>query len=369
MDAAGGIGVVGAGIVGLCTAYALLERGAAVRVYERGVPGGGQSGGASRVFRHGHDDPRMVAAAVASRAVYEEWSRRLGVEMVSRDGALALGPPAARRLPGLRAAGVPAARVAAEAVARALPPLAPLPGAAVPAVLDEAGGAIRTTAAVEALRGALGDALVTEEVLAVRDLPGGGAEVVAGGTVARHDAVVVCAGRGTAALAAGLGLAPPVALGAHVRLTFRVRGDAPARLACLQDGSGAWGETGVYAAALPGNREYAVGISEHVDAAPDGALADPGGLAALADRTRAYVRRALPGLDPDPVASRVCWTTELPWGPDGVAAWRAGDVLVVAGHNLFKQAPGLGRSLAAAALGDEPALDLRPQARLGARAA
>ena len=64
----------------------------------------------------------------------------------------------------------------------------------------------------------------------------------------------------------------------------------------------------------------------------------------------------------------MCWTTQLPWGPDGVAVWRAADVLVAAGHNLFKQAPGLGRALAALALGDEPSLDLRPEARLGAAA-
>jgi sarcosine oxidase len=39
------IGVVGAGIGGLCTAYALRERGPSVQVYESGFPGRGQSGG------------------------------------------------------------------------------------------------------------------------------------------------------------------------------------------------------------------------------------------------------------------------------------------------------------------------------------
>lgn len=84
-----------------------------------------------------------------------------------------------------------------------------------------------------------------------------------GGARTEHDAVVVCAGRGTAGLARGVGLALPVRLSAHARLTFGVTEPAQP-LACLQDSSGAFGETGTYAAALPGNRHYAVGLSESV---------------------------------------------------------------------------------------------------------
>ena len=40
--------------------HALTEQGASVAVYERGVPGNGQSGGESRIFRHAHDDRRLV---------------------------------------------------------------------------------------------------------------------------------------------------------------------------------------------------------------------------------------------------------------------------------------------------------------------
>lgn len=358
--------VVGAGIVGLCAAYALTERGAEVRVVERGVPGNGQSGGGSRIFRHAHDDARLVRAAVASRALYREWSARLGVEMVSDDGAVAVGAPVEGRMRMLAdAPGVRARRLDGATLAALHPLLARFDG---PAMIDETGGSIRTVETVAALAGALGDRLVHDEVLALRPLPSGAVEVTAGGGTLEAGAVVVCAGRGGAALARGLGMSPPVDHGAHVRLTFRVRGEPPTRLPCLQDGSGAFGETGVYAAGLPGNREYAVGLSESVPVGEDGSVIDRDGLAALAARTRAYVERALPGLDPDPVGSRTCWTTQLPWGPDGLAAWSAEGVHVLVGHNLFKQAPGVGRALAAMALGDEPALDLRPGARLGARA-
>ncbi|HWC11254.1 MAG TPA: FAD-dependent oxidoreductase, partial [Acidimicrobiales bacterium] len=236
-----------------------------------------------------------------------------------------------------------------------------------PAMLDEDGGAIRTSAAIEALAGAVGDALVADEVIAVRPTGSGTVEVQAGGSRFEHSRVVVCAGRGTAQLARGVGLSLPVKAAAHVRCTFGLRGDGepPARLACLQDGSGDFGETGTYATPAPGNRRYSVGLSQTVDVQGDGSLLDPAALTALGDRAAAYVGEALPGLDPEPLEYRHCWVTELPWGSDAVAVWEAEGMSFVAGHNLFKQAPALGRALAGAAVGDGLPDELRPEARLG----
>ncbi len=164
-----------------------------------------------------------------------------------------------------------------------------------------------------------------------------------------------------------MGLSLPVRLGAHVRGAFEVRGDPPPRLACLQDSSGQFGEVGAYAAPVAGNRRYAVGLSQAVEVREDGSLVDPGALASLAERASAYVKEALPGLDPDPLEPRHCWVTELPWSSDGVAVWELDGIFFVAGHNLFKQAPGLGRALARAALGEGLPSELRPQAKLGQR--
>ncbi len=109
MAAAPEIAIVGAGIVGLSAAYVLRARGLPVQVYEPGAPGNGQSGGASRIFRHAHDDPRLVAAARTSRRLWRQWGERLGVETVSSDGAVAIGEAVPPRLATLHeAGGVPA---------------------------------------------------------------------------------------------------------------------------------------------------------------------------------------------------------------------------------------------------------------------
>jgi sarcosine oxidase len=188
-------------------------------------------------------------------------------------------------------------------------------------MLDEDGGVIRARAAVEGLTEVLRDRLVFEEVMSVRVTDSGTVELRGGGVVREYRSVVVCAGRGTAALARGAGLALPVAQSAHVRLGYRVRGDPPARVACLLDGSGGFGEVGAYADALPGNMAYAVWLDE-TPVHGDGSLLDAGALAEATRRTTEYVGRALPGLEPQPVEVRHCWVTQLPWNPDGIAVCR-----------------------------------------------
>jgi sarcosine oxidase len=356
------VGVVGAGIVGLSTAYALTDLGATVSVYERGIPGNGQSGGESRIFRHAHDDGRLVKLAIEARRGWREWEERFGRELLSRDGVVALGPAGLRRLEAMRRAGVRARQIDGSEVAERLALLAPWEGSA---VLDEDGGVIRARASIEALSGALRERIVFDEVLSVRPTAAGTVEVRSGGVSSEHGRVVLCAGRGTAALARGAGLPLPLRHAAHLRLTYAVRRDPPPRLACLLDASGAFGEAGGYGDPLPGNGAYAVGIDD-TPVHDDGSLLDAAALAAIAERTTAYVSRSLPGLDPEPLGARHCWVTELPWHPDGFAAWEVGGLLIFAGNRLFKHAPAIGRALARAAVGDGLAPSLHPEAKLGA---
>lgn len=357
------VGVVGAGIVGLSVAWALLERGVEVTVYERGLPGNDQSGGETRLFRHGHDDPRMVRLARRSRAAWADWEHEFGLELVSRDGVVALGAKAQQRLATLESVGgVRARAIETDEVASRLPLLARYHG---PAVLDEDGGAIRTTATIGALTDRLGDRIVADHVVSVRTRSQGSAEVRTGGATAEHDRVVVCAGRGAATLARGVGLDLPVSVMAHVRLTFRVRDPAPGRVACLQDASDAFGSVGAYGAPTPTNDRFALGLSDEVETQAGGGLADPAALARSARGIERYAAQALPGVVADPVGVRHCWVTKLGWSDDGVAVWDAGALLFLAGNNLYKHAPSLGRAVADAVATGEVAAWLQPEAQLG----
>ncbi|MGC4964285.1 NAD(P)/FAD-dependent oxidoreductase [Gordonia sp. DT101] len=361
MSVTSDVAVVGAGIIGLSTAYHLAEQGLSVTIYESGVPGRGQSAGQSRIFRHAHDDPRLIELAVRARELWRGWSDEFGTELVSDDGAIALGGAVPRRLALLRQAGVPVEAIDRGALRELLPALADYDGAA---MIDPGGGSIHTRAAIEALRSRFADRIVAEQVISLHHR-GDGVTVHAPTTLGDHGAVVICAGRGTAALARGVGLALPVRLGAHVRVSFATRGRVD-RLPTLQDGSGAFGATGVYAAAYPDRSGYGLGLSENVEAHDDGAIDDGPRLTRLASAAAEYVERALPGMDPTPRDVVHCWVTALPWGDDGVAIWQAGRIFAVAGHNLFKHAPVIGAAGADAVRAGRVPAGFTADDRLGA---
>lgn len=357
------VAVIGAGIVGLSLAAALVDRGATVTVFERGTPGSAQSGGSSRIFRHAHDDPRLVQLAQRSLAIWRAWEQRCGTQLVSSDGAIVVGPAARRRFDLLAGpGGVPARLIDGADVPRFLPVSTGYDG---PVLMDPTAGAIRTRAAIGALTDLLRDHLVTDEVYAVAPRSTGAVDVVAGGSTARFDHVVLCAGRDTVRLARGLGRALPVTLEAHTRFAFAVRDGRVPQMACLQDASGQYGDVSAYGTAQPGNRTYAVGLSRPITVTDAGDVADVDAFAHARRETSDYVRRALPGLEPEPRGSRTCWITRLPWSDDGLAVWQQGSVHIVAGHNLFKLAPWIGTALADAVIDGEPCDELSPDAELG----
>jgi glycine/D-amino acid oxidase-like deaminating enzyme len=340
------VAVVGGGICGLATGYAIARRGVECRVFEAAAPGSGQSAGRTRVFRHGHDDERLVRLAVRARVEWERLEGELGVRLLGRQGVLICGPNVAERAAAFEAAGVPARLVDRDGQAAALSVLTPPEDEA---LLDELGGAIDVRAAVDGLASALGDGLLGAQVF---ELGEQSRDIVLHTSEGLWSAerAIVCAGAQVHSLARPLGLDIPLQIELHTRASFRVR-EPGAPLACLQDRSAVHGEV-VYAAPMPDGLEYAIGLGAEHEPPVEDAL----------QRLRAYAARAMPGLNPEPASVRLCKTSILPWGADAFAVWRVGQISVLAGANLFKFAPLIGELLA------DGSYELSPEHQLGGAA-
>jgi len=336
------VAVVGAGIVGLATAHELRERGVGVCLFESARPGAGQSAGTTRIFRHSHRQPEVVGLAAESRGLWDAWEKRFETSLLGDEGALVTGPDVRAHEQRLSVAGVPCRMLTEEEQREVHPALDPPGGAA---LLDELGGAIDVRAAVDALSRSVSGSLVLGRVYRI-DERGSGVFVDSSEGVWHAERVVVCAGAEVRELAPGLEFGG----GCHVRATFAVRPHLRGRsLPCLQEQSGEYGET-VYGGPVPSEENYVIGLSGPSNEIP----AEPGQrvpgrnerVDELAGRISRWVRRAMPGLDPEPVGLRLCITTVLPEGPDNFRIWREGAVTGLVGDNLFKFAPLLGRMLA-----------------------
>jgi glycine/D-amino acid oxidase-like deaminating enzyme len=351
--------VVGGGVIGLAVACALRDRGVDVVCLERGVPGDGQSLGRTRQFRHLHRDPALIELAVRARSGWLEWQERFGRPLLGTEGALRIGAEPLE-LDALRAAGVPAVELGAQQAAERFPiallgERAKLGEGMI--LWDPLAGAIRAADTVAALADHLGPSLRRADVGSlVIGSAGAWVEARTSDGLHRSTRCVVCAGAGTDRLVRGLGLAVHQDRQAHLRLAFRTRVAPALPLPCFSDRSSEAGEL-VYGLIDLEDR-YAVGLATVTTypAVEDLALDVPDGVELASQRARIieYARRALPGLEPRPVAEVLRLTTTLPEHPeDGFEFYREGPVIAVAGPNLFKFAPVIGEQLARMATSDD----------------
>src|SRR4051794_17875641 len=152
--------VVGAGVVGLSTAYALLRHGSEATVFETGAPMAARSAGSSRIFRLAHGDSGLVAYAAAAAGLWADWTHRAGNRLVGQQTTVLTGPAAPDWAAAMADAGVDHTLVDDVDPALGLP-VSTLPGLA---LIDPAGGVIDVPATGRFLRAAIGNRVRQEHI-------------------------------------------------------------------------------------------------------------------------------------------------------------------------------------------------------------
>lgn len=347
-DSSADVVVVGAGIVGLSVAVALAEAGVDVACLDRSAPGREQSAGVVRMFRYRHNSDRAGQLAIDARRRWTHWERRAGRHLVGSCGVLVIGPTVSDDAVRFQRLGVVHGHVHQHAVASEDMLLA----RADEVLLDVEGGAIEAAETVAVLVGWLGDRIVRAEVRDIEERSGSVVvETDAGSWVA--ETVVICAGTGTEHLARLVDISLPVTYGTETHVAFAPcanRDRVPDH--AFLDYSGRYRACGYGVPDRIAGRYWVGLVPEQACAAVRGLpLRGATGTAGSAvPDIVSYVRRALPELDPTPLAMHSCVTTLLAASVDAVGAWRSPRVIAVCGNNLFKLAPELGSLLCSAVL-------------------
>jgi sarcosine oxidase len=335
------VAVIGAGIIGLATTAALLESGQEVVCFERRAPMAERSAGESRIFRLAHRDPELVDLARQSRELFARWEEQAHEVFIDPVGVVVSG------------VGLNLWSDAMSAAAAAYVEVGPdsdqlrLPTSQIPAesLIDPAGGVIRVARIGAFLTSRCQQAVRIEHVYGLED----GADAVVVHTSGSHeafDAVLLCAGAGTAPLAVQAGLYPPISLAHHVRFTFRTRPQAPPRMQSWintpPDGVASYQHSNA-----PG--QWSVGVyADPADVVWDAGA--PRASATMRELTTSYVQKSLSAIDPAVIDELYC--TVNPDLGDGVQFLRSGRILAVHGENLFKLASLIGHRLAVALMGE-----------------
>jgi sarcosine oxidase len=349
--------VVGGGLMGAATAWALAGRGRSVVLMEAHEFGhlGGSSHGSARIFRRAYPDPMYVRLSGRAGELWRELEHQTGEELLRTTGGLdhgaSRGPAALRDV--LRASRVPAELLdPTEAQAR-------WPGMVFdgPVMFHPEAGVIDSERAVRAMvRQARADgALVRENAPVHRiELTDGLAWVHTREESWTASAVVSAAGAWTTDLLAGLVPLPPLRVTQQSVFHFG-----------LADPSIAW-PTFIYRDGVAGNvtfygvpagsdggREGAIKVGEHENGTVTTAETRTGQVdPASRQRVVDYVTKRLPGLDASPFNERTClytWTQSEDWVLD-----RTGPLVVCSpcsGHGA-KFAPLVGQLTADLATGE-----------------
>jgi sarcosine oxidase len=350
--------VVGGGVMGSATAWALARRGVGVVLLEQFGPGHdhGASHGRARIYRSTYAQPHHQALVAEARQLWAELEAETGARVLfPGSGVSTAAAHGQDQLHAVAAAmeraGVPFEWLSPAAAEQRWPGLrAPGP------VLHEpyTAGRVDADAAVAALQSAAAaaGAVVRHHRRVTAVEPDGDGVVVrcAAGAAVHARTAVVAAGAWSADLLGGIVRLPPLRVTEEQPAHFPAIDPAAQWPAFTFDPDPAEGwPSGVYGLASPGEGVkvgfHGTGAEVHPDRRDR--VTDPQQLARLME----FVRRWLPGLDADRPTPISCTYTSTPSGE--FVLDRVGPVVLAAGFSGhgFKSATAVGRVLADLALG------------------
>jgi monomeric sarcosine oxidase len=303
--------IIGAGLAGSATAWALARRGRSAVVLEAFQPGHrrGSSHGSARIFRRAYPDPLYVRLTGEAQRLWRQLADEAGEELVLTTGGLDFGPAGEQEKMHeiLRSFGVPV---------ELLPPAAAAerwPGVAFgndPVMFQPDAGVIDAERAMVAMR-ALAEAHGVQIHYGSPVLNVSASE--AGAVVRTADrswhapAVVVAAGAWLEPLLGAQVPLPPLVVTQQDALHFAPRASAGPRPAFIYRG-----EVAIYGlmAGRDGEVPEAIKVGKHdYDTITTGDDRDGIVNPAVRKEIRAFVRERLEDLDPDPVGELTCLYT------------------------------------------------------------
>jgi sarcosine oxidase len=318
------VAVVGAGVMGSATAWALAERGVDVTLYEQFEPGHtrGSSHGRTRIFRLAYPEAHWVALAEEALGGWRELEQQTGHQLLELHGLIELcSSPAVTSADVLASRGIEHSFLTRDDVRRK--------GIELPhgwvALWQQDAGVVRADRALAAFRGDV--PIVRGRVESLDDIDA--------------DIVVVTAGAWIAKLVPDA----PVRVTRETIAYFRWGGAPAPSVVELDD------ETRLHAMYALHDPLHGLKAGAHHaghEADPD---VEEGADPLLVERIVEWVRERFPDVDPTPIAAESCLYTST--DDESFVLERRGRFVIgsaCSGHG-FKFAPAVGRRLAALALG------------------
>jgi sarcosine oxidase len=363
--------IIGAGLAGSATAWALVRRGRSVVVLEAFEPGHrrGSSHGSARIFRRAYPEPLYVRLTGQAQQLWRELAGQAGEELITVTGGLDFGPARVQEemYELLHTSGVPAELLPAAAAAERWP--GTLFGTA-PVMFQPDAGVIDADRAMTALRTlatARGAQFHYGSPVRALSASDGGTVVHTDGRSWRAPVVVAAAGAWLAPLLGGQLRLPPLTVTQQEAFHFASRDPAAIRPVFIHHGQAM--RYGL-AAGRDGEVPGAVKIGDHspglITTGDDrDGLVTPAGR----EKIRAFVRATFTDLDPDPVGELSCLYTST--ATEDFIVDRTGPFVVCSacsGHGA-KFAPLIGELAADLACGGPDARAAEPRFTLAAHGA